>query len=102
VKNTELKARFDCMCGSPYHGLVINYDSEWSIIWIDLVSFKMPFVRRIGAAIRTLLGHDYTYHNIVIDEKNWKEIAKFAIKVQRGIDLKHEYIAERITTNATQ
>jgi hypothetical protein len=69
-----------CMCHSPEHQLIIDYDEEDNIAYIEYHLCPLPFFQRIKHAAKYIFGHRSIYGDfdeVLVD----KEYADYFIEL---------------------
>ena len=69
-----------CMCHSPEHQLIIDYDEEDNIAYIEYHLRPLPFFQRIKHAVKYIFGHRSIYGDfdeVLVD----KEYADYFIEL---------------------
>lgn len=69
-----------CMCHSPEHQLIIDYDEEDNIVYIEYHLRPLPFFQRIKHAVKYIFGHRSIYGDfdeVLVD----KEYADYFIEL---------------------
>lgn len=50
-----------CICHSPEHQLIVDYDEEDNIAYVEVHLTPLPFFDRLKHAIKYILGHRSIY-----------------------------------------